>query len=157
VPGHVSASVHLAAPPDEVWAWATTAAGINDELRPVMRMTVPKGWGGTSLADVEAPASLGRSWVLAFGVLPFDWDDLHLAEIGERSFRERSTMLSATWWHHDRRIEPDGDGSVLHDDLGFELRRPWRWLPGSARLHRAVISRIFAHRHARLAARFGTP
>lgn len=151
----MSASVRLAAPADEVWAWVTTPDGVNDELRPLMRMTVPSGWRTDSLADVEAPVTIGRSWILAFGFLPFDWDHLHLAEVGERSFRERSTMLSATYWHHDRTVEPDGEGSVVTDQLAFEMRRPLRWLPGSARLHRALITRIFAHRHARLVARFG--
>jgi ligand-binding SRPBCC domain-containing protein len=66
-------------------------------------------------------------------------------------------MLSASSWHHDRAVEADGDGALLHDDLAFELRRPLRWVPGSARLHRAVVRRIFAHRHARLTARFGSP
>ena len=155
MPGTVSASVRLAAAPDDVWAWVTTPEGINDEFTPWMRMTIPRPFRDASIADLEAPVTLGRSWVLAFGIVPFDWDVLHLAEIGERSFRERSTMLSATWWHHDRRVEADGDGSVVHDDLAFELRRPLRWVPGSARLHRAVIGRIFAHRHRRLARRFG--
>jgi ligand-binding SRPBCC domain-containing protein len=156
VPGTVSASVRLAASPEEVWAWATTPEGINDEFRPWMRMTIPRAFRDASIADLEAPVTLGRSWILAFGVVPFDWDDLHLAEIGDRSFSERSTMLSASWWHHDRRVEADDGGSVVRDELAFELRRPLRWVPGSSRLHRAVVARIFSHRHARLAARFGT-
>jgi ligand-binding SRPBCC domain-containing protein len=151
----VSASVRLAAPADEVWAWATTPDGVNDELRPLLLMTVPSGWQAASLAELEAPVHVGRSWILALGFLPFDYDDLHLVEVGERSFSERSTMLSATYWHHDRRVEDDGEGCVVHDRLGFELRRPLRWIPGSGRLHRAVITRVFAHRHAQLVARFG--
>ncbi len=153
----VSASVRLAAPVEEVWAWITTPEGVNDEFRPWMKMSVPSGWGDRSLADVEAPVTLGRSWILLFGVLPFDWDLLHLAAVGERSFSERSTMLSASSWHHDRAVEADGTGTLLRDDLAFELRRPLRWVPGSARLHGAVVRRIFAHRHARLVARFGSP
>ena len=151
----VSARVRLAAPVDEVWAWVTTPKGINDELRPIMKMTVPAGWGDRSLAEVEAPVTVGRSWILLFGFLPFDWDHLHLAAVGERSFNERSSMMSATSWHHDRAVEPDGDATVLSDDLAFVLRRPLRWMPGSAQLYQAVITRIFRHRHARLVARFG--
>jgi ligand-binding SRPBCC domain-containing protein len=151
----VSRSTRLTASADEVWAWVTTPEGVNDELRPLMRMTVPSGWGDRSLAEVEAPVTIGRSWILAFGFLPFDWDRLHVAAVGERSFSERSTMLSAGEWHHDRRVEVDGDGCVVHDDLGFVLRRPLRWVPGSGRLHRAIIGRVFRHRHERLGRRFG--
>ena len=151
----VSATVRLAAPADQVWAWVTTPEGVNDELRPVMRMTVPSGWGDRSLAEVDAPVTIGRSWILLFGVLPFDYDHLHLAAVGERSFSERSTMLSASSWHHDRTLEVDGDGTLLRDELAFVLRRPLRWIPGSARLYQAVIARIFRYRHARLVARFG--
>jgi len=151
----VSATVRLAAPVDEVWAWVTTPTGVNDELRPWMRMTIPAGWGDRSLVDVEAPVTIGWSWVLLFGVIPFDGDRLHLAAVGDRSFRERSVMLSASSWHHDRSVEADGEVTVLHDHLAFELRRPLRWVPGTARLHTAIVRRIFRHRHARLVARFG--
>ncbi len=151
-------STVLAAGADEVWAWVTTPEGINDEFRPWMRMTVPKAWKHRSLAAVEAPVTVGRSWVLLFGFLPFDCDNLHLAEVGERHFSERSTMLTATAWSHDRRVEADGsvaDRCVLHDRVGFVLRRPLRWLPWSDRAYGAIVGAIFRHRHRRLARRFG--
>ncbi len=34
----------LAAPAADVWRWVTTPDGINDELRPWLRMTIPRGW-----------------------------------------------------------------------------------------------------------------
>jgi ligand-binding SRPBCC domain-containing protein len=155
----IERSTRLAAPADEVWTWVTTPEGINDEFRPWMRMTVPRAFRGRTLADVEAPVTIGRSWVLLFGVLPFDCDHLHLAEVdaGERRFAERSTMLSASSWSHDRRVEPDGsaDACVLHDRVGFVLRRPMRWLPWSDRLYGGIVGAIFRHRHRRLARRFG--
>ena len=51
------------AAPEAVWARATTLAGVNAELYPVARMT-----GDGEIAE----GSLGRSWILALGVLPID-------------------------------------------------------------------------------------
>lgn len=49
----VATESSLRASADDVWQWVTTPAGVNDELRPAVRMTVPSGWQGTSIADVE--------------------------------------------------------------------------------------------------------
>ena len=101
-------------PADEVWARVVTPAGINDELVPWMRMTVPRAWRGSSLADVEPGTKLGRSWILALGFVPVDYDDLGIAAIGERSFLEQSTMFSARSWQHERWVDPDPpDGTRL--------------------------------------------
>ncbi len=152
----VERSSSLARSPDDVWARVTTPAGINDELAPWMRMTIPRRWDGASLADVEPPSVLGRSWVLLFGVIPFDYDHLGIDELGERSFRERSTMLSARRWQHERWVEPDegcaGVGCVVRDRLEFLPRRLIVAVPGGAKLHRAIVTAMFAHRHRRLVA-----
>ncbi len=85
----------LARPAAEVWARVTTPAGINHEVAPWLQMTVPRGWSGSSLADVVAGTRLGRSWILALGLVPVDYDDLHIECIGDGYFREVSTMASA--------------------------------------------------------------
>ncbi len=154
---HLEATVALAAPADDVWAWVTTPAGVNDELRPLLRMTVPAGWQGAGLADLTPPVTVGRSWLLAGGIVPFDWDHLHLAAVGDRSFAERSSMGTCTSWWHDRSVTPAAEGCVVHDQVSFVLRRPLRWLPGAAAGYAAVVARIFAHRHRRLVTRFGSP
>jgi hypothetical protein len=150
----VERSTPLARSADEVWERVTTPAGINHELGPWMRMTIPRGWAGASLADVVPPVRLGRSWVLLFGVIPFDYDDLAIDALGERSFRERSTMLSAREWQHERWVVPDelspGDRCVVRDRLEFVPRRAITAIPRAARIHRAVIAAVFAHRHRRL-------
>jgi ligand-binding SRPBCC domain-containing protein len=151
----VERSVRLAAGPEEVWAVVTTPEGINDELRPWLRMTVPKAFAGRTLADLDPPEELGRSWIFFLGVLPFDWDQLGIEAIGDGWFRERSSMLSCTSWGHDRTLVADGGGTRLTDSLVFVLRRPFRWLPGSGRFYAFVVGKIFGHRHRRLARRFG--
>ena len=148
----------VAAPADEVWARAISEEGINDELRPILRMTMPSELRGKTIDDVEVGVPLGRSWILLFGLIPVDYDDLCLAELGPGNrFCERSSMLSMRVWQHERSVEDAGEGSCrVTDRLGFELRRPLAWIPGSARLARAIVAALFRHRHRRLARAFGT-
>jgi hypothetical protein len=133
-----------------------TPAGINDELRPWMRMTMPRPLRGKTIDDVEPGQRLGRSWLLLFGLIPFDYDDLGLAELGPgHRFLERSTMLSMRSWEHERTIVPAGENACeVTDRVAFELRRPLVVVPGLAAGVRAVLRRLFAHRHRRLARHF---
>jgi hypothetical protein len=133
-----------------------TPEGINDELRPWMRMTVPRRLRGKTIDDVEPGQRLGRSWLLLFGLIPFDYDDLGLAELGPgHRFLERSTMLSMRSWEHERTVVPIGETACeVTDRVAFELRRPLAVVPGLANGVRAVLRRVFAHRHRRLARYF---
>jgi ligand-binding SRPBCC domain-containing protein len=146
----------LAADADTVWSWVTTATGVNDELRPWIRMTVPRGWRDRALTDVAPGTRIGRSWLLFLGVVPFDADDITIAELGERSFVERSPLLSAAAWEHDRRVTPTAGGCTLVDRLTFMPRALTARIPGGTRLNTAVVAAIFDHRHRRLHRRFGT-
>ena len=134
-----------------VWARAIDPAGINDELMPLMRMTVPPGAEDFGL-DLPEPGRLGRSWVLLFGFIPFDYDDIELVRIEPgRGFLERSRMLSMRLWEHERTIEPRGEGSCeITDRLAWESRLP---LPGA--LFRPLVRAIFRHRHRRLRSAWG--
>lgn len=148
----VTASTRLAAPAEAVWARAITPEGINDELRPILRMTTPRGMNGPTIDDMPVGEPLGRSWILLLGFLPVDWDDITVAELEPgRRFLERSTMLSMSLWQHEREVAPTGDGACqVTDRLTFQLRRPLAWVPGSSRLASAIVRRLFAHRHNRL-------
>ncbi|MGH2992882.1 MAG: hypothetical protein ACRDL1_05030 [Solirubrobacterales bacterium] len=147
----------IPAPAEKVWRRVVTPEGINDELRPWMRMTIPRRLRGKTIDDVQPGELLGRSWLLLFGVLPFDYDDLGLAELGPGfRFLERSTMLSMRRWEHERTVVPAGDGACqVSDRIAFELRRPLALVPGTERLARSLLTRMFAHRHRRLARYFG--
>ncbi len=138
------------ADPMAVWTRVMSAEGINDELAPWFRMTVPRGLDQLELASVE-PGRLGRSWVLLFGFLPIDYDDLGLERIDRgRGFLERSTMLSQRLWEHERRIEPMLEGGcVVSDRVAWEPRLP---LPG--RWLHPLFAAIFRHRHKRLRRHF---
>ncbi len=147
----ISRSVRLSRPAPEAWSGAVDPDLINDELRPLLRMTMPRRLRDRDLSEFPVGAPAGRSWILLLGILPVDYDDLCLVELEPpRRFLERSSTLSLSTWEHERVIEPDGDGCVLTDRLGFELRSPLTRIPGAASLADAIVKGLFAHRHRRL-------
>ena len=142
----IAVSSELEASAEAVWARAIDPAGINDELRPLMRMTVPKGAEDFGLDELE-PGHIGRSWIFFLGFLPLDYDDITVvrAEPG-RGFLERSSMLSMRLWEHERTLEPLGENRCrVTDRLAWESR-----LPLSGALLRPLIRAVFNHRHRRL-------
>ena len=153
----VEQSSVLPASATEIWERAITEEGINDELRPILRMTMPPGLRGKTVDDVEVGVPLGRSWILLGGLLPVDYDDLCLAELEPgRRFLERSRTLSFSVWEHERVVEPEDSRTCrVTDRLRFELKAPLARLPGSARLAAAIVGFLFRHRHRRLASRWG--
>jgi ligand-binding SRPBCC domain-containing protein len=141
----------LAAPVDEVWQHVSTFEGVNYELRPLMRMRAPAHVRGMELSQIVPGERIGRCWMLLFGVVPFDYDDLTLVAVEPgRGFQERSKMLSMRVWEHDRTLEADGSDCVVRDRLGFEPR-----MPGMGPLSERVVRALFRHRHRRLRRRFG--
>jgi ligand-binding SRPBCC domain-containing protein len=145
----IQVSSRLEAAPEKVWSWVVTAEGVNDELRPWLRMTVPGG--DFDLNSVEVGKPIGRSWVLFLGLIPVDYDEIKLEEIDEgRGFVERSKMLSQRWWEHIRTIRSLDGGAVVTDAVAWEPRLP---LPGAAM--RPLFKAIFRHRHRRLRRRLG--
>ena len=141
----------LRASRETLWEHATNPRELNHEFSPFLRMTFPEG-----VQDLAAGVSLGervcRSWILLFGFLPVEYDDLTFVEIdpGHR-FLERSSMLSQRRWEHERLLVDDGDGTRLTDRIEFEAKL--RFLEP---IYRLVFRATFAWRHHRLRARFGT-
>ena len=148
----VERTTEVPAPAADVWARVTSMEGVNHELRPWMRMTVPRAARGLTLETVELNRPVGRSWVLALGVIPFDYDEVTLVERGPGlRFLERSPMGSMRLWQHERLVEPRGDTAcAITDRLTFEPR-----VRSLTRLVRGLVERIFAHRHRRLLTWFG--
>lgn len=141
----------LAAKPETVWQRVVTPAGINDEVLPLMRMTMPRHLRGAMIDQLPLRQRVGRSWLLLFGVIPVDYDDLALAEVEPgRRFLEQSTMLTQSRWSHERILEPHDDGSRVTDRLSWEGRtKAFEMLYGVA------VPVLFRHRHRRLRKRFG--
>jgi ligand-binding SRPBCC domain-containing protein len=146
-----SITSRLAAPPDAVWARVITPAGINHELMPIARMTMPRGVESLDPQSLPIGSRIGRSWILLFGVLPVDYDDITLVRLDPgRGFLERSRLLTQREWEHERTIMADGQGgSTLTDRVRFTPR-----LPIPARWLRPLYRAVFRHRHRRLRAHF---
>lgn len=141
-----TATTVVRAPRGEVWARVTTPVGINDEMMPVMSMTMPAAHRGQELSSVPVGVPLGRAWIRLLGVLPVDFDALTVAEVETGShFRERSWMLSMRRWEHDRVLTDVPGGTRVTDHVGFEPRLPVVHL-----LLARVLPVFFAHRHRRL-------
>jgi hypothetical protein len=150
-PAEISVSSRLDASPTAVWDRVITPEGINEEMRPYLRMTLPPGVGEISPETVEIGVPIGRSWILLFGLLPFDYDEVCLARLEPgRGFLERSKMLSQRVWEHERTIESVENGCVITDRVSWQ---PRLGLPGAPL--RPVIGWFFRHRHKQLQRRFG--
>ncbi len=144
-------SSDLAADPDVVWRHATDLNGVNSELMPLARMTVPTGLVGARLDDLPAGRSAGRSWLLLFGLIPVDFDDLTIAEHGPgRRFLERSTMLTQSRWEHERTVATVVGGCRVVDQLDWQGRNL-----ALGALYRLAVPILFSHRHRRLRRRYG--
>jgi ligand-binding SRPBCC domain-containing protein len=145
------------APCDKIWERAVTPEGINHELFPFMRMTVPHSMKGKRIHQVPLGAKLGRSWFLLFGFLPFDYDDITIAELdhGHR-FLERSSMSSIDRWEHERTVTQKEDGCEVIDRISFRLKKPFSAVPLLERGIARMLQMLFAHRHRRLAKWFSS-
>lgn len=147
----------LAIDPQTAWRRACSIEEVNRELWPLLRMRPPVAARGLGIDDAPLGSTIGRFWILLFGLVPVDFDDLCIVEVeAPRRFLERSRTAAFSSWRHERIIEPDegeAGGCVLTDRLRFELRAPLRRLPGAERLATAAVRGLFAHRHRRLRSR----
>src|SRR5258708_24874046 len=96
------------APAAQVWARVVTHEGVNDEVRPWMAMSMSRGAESLTVDNVPVGTPIGRAWRRLFGVVPFDYDRLTIAElVPGRSFDAQSTMMSMRPWGHERSVTPD--------------------------------------------------
>jgi ligand-binding SRPBCC domain-containing protein len=137
------------ASPARVWERITTMEGINAELMPIARMTHPRG-----LTRLPFPVPIGerlfRSWILLFGVLPIDYDDVTLLRLTPGvGFAESSPMLTQRRWDHERTLEDANGACRVTDRIAFAPR-----LALLGPVYRAIFRQVFLHRHRRLCSAF---
>jgi len=138
-------------PIDQVWDSITTQEGINLEMGPYLKMTMPRRFRGKSIADVTPGTRIGKSFLLLFGIIPFGYDDITITSIEpRRMFREESVMTGMRIWVHHRTLEPKGDKTVLSDEITLAPQAPMGLIPGWGALLRRILSAFFSHRHRRL-------
>jgi ligand-binding SRPBCC domain-containing protein len=141
----------LAASAEEVWSHAIRLEGVNRELAPLARMTAPRASRTLDLEQLPLGVPAFRSWILAFGILPIDYDDLTLVELERgRRFLERSTLLTQRLWEHERVVSPADAGCVISDRVRFTPR-----MAILGPLHRVVFRLVFELRHRNLRRIFG--
>jgi ligand-binding SRPBCC domain-containing protein len=149
--GPIETRSFLNAEPAHVWARITTFEGINDEITPLFRMTAPARVRERGLDDVAIGRRICRSWVLLFGVLPVDFDDLTLVRLEPGvGFLEQSRMFSQRHWEHERTIAPAAGGCIVSDRIRYEPR-----IAMPVAFWRVLYTSVFRHRHRRLQRRFG--
>lgn len=135
---------------DEVWAHATSPDGVAYELAPWLKMTFPAEVRQLDETTVPIGRRLCRSWLLVFGFLPLDYDDVTIVELDPpRRFLERSPMASIRVWQHERIVEEVESGVAVTDRLEAE---PRLFVP--AFVVGFFVRFLFRHRHRRLAASF---
>lgn len=141
----------LQAPPADVWRAVSTMDGVNHELMPMMRMTHPPDAVSLDSGRAKPGVVLFKSWLLLFGVLPIDRHSLVLDRLlaGE-GFDEHSHSWLQRVWIHQRRVQPDGEGCRVTDQLAFEPR-----IRIAGAMVAPIVKALFEHRHRRLRARFG--
>jgi hypothetical protein len=114
-------------------------------------MTAPRNSASLDLEHAPLNQRAFRSWILALGFLPIDYDDLTLIELEPgRRFLERSTMLTQRVWEHERVVEPTENGCLLTDRVRFEPR-----VPVLGPLFLIVFRLAFGLRHRNLRRLFG--
>ena len=138
-----------------LWDEVVTPEGINYELLPFLKMTVPPQLKGKRIDEVPLREPLGRAWVKLFGLVPVDFDDLVLDQVGPGScFREVSSTSLCRLWMHEREVGPSSEGGAyLKDRVSIEMRAPAQFLRLGFVAER-IVGLIFSHRHARLLRRY---
>jgi len=138
-------TVHSRLPvgPEELWRRVSSVEGINFEMGPWLKFVGP--------SDLDALAGSGESGTVGLRLkgpagFPLGRYRLGLVRLDPgRGFLEQTRMLPFLLWQHERMIEPEGDGSLITDRLG------WRWkLSLLDPLLRFGVRAFFQHRHRRL-------
>jgi ligand-binding SRPBCC domain-containing protein len=121
-------------------------------VAPFLKMTLPRSFQGKSVGDVSPGTHIGKSLLVLFGMIPFGYDDITVAQIEfGRMFREESAMIGMRTWIHERTLEPVDGKTVVTDAITLIPRLA---LPGLTRFLAATLAAFFAHRHRRLRGRF---
>jgi hypothetical protein len=140
----------LATDATTLWQHASSMAGVNYELMPLVRMTHPADRAALPHENIPKDV-LFQSWLLLFGFLPFDRHALRLTDVWpQKGFNEDSTSWLQARWIHKRRVHEHANGVVVIDELEITPR-----IRFAAPIVALMVQQIFRHRHRRLQRRFG--
>jgi ligand-binding SRPBCC domain-containing protein len=138
----------LDAPVADVWRRAVSVAGLKDEMRPLLRMTLPGNLQSLEDLDIQPPQMLYRSRLLLLGFIPGGVSELTMVDWqpGYR-FVEQSPMTGMQSWQHTRTVVAEGDATRVIDELRYEPQV-------MAAITGKIVAWFFRHRHKRLRAYF---
>lgn len=113
----------------EEFLGSLTMSGVNRELGPLIKMTVPLGWLNRSILDYPTGQHLFHSWILLFGLLPIDRHSFFLESIDSsegfvEGFTERSSSIVNSQWLHERKVMATASGCCVSDTIEFQCRIP---------------------------------
>jgi len=145
LPFSFSLASMLPLPADHVWKNVATLDGVNRELLPWLRLTVPGSARGLIISDAEVGVHLFHSWLLVGAILPVDRHRFCFEEVEDGYFLETSSSWLHSSWRHERSVVPRDGGCLLTDRVGFQPRVT---LLGG--LFARVVQATFTHRHRRL-------
>ncbi len=129
---------------------AQSLAAVNEELRPIYRMTAPPEALRAPIDEWPTHVNSLSSWILLFGVIPVDRHHFGTIEFTESTaFAETSASWLNRLWKHERVIREVPGGCSVTDTISFEPR-----LGPLGPLQKALYLRAFRHRHAMLADRY---
>ena len=146
LPFSFSLSSTLPLPADYVWENVANLEGVNRELLPWVRLTVPRSARGLIISDAEVGVPLFDSWLLVGAILPVDRHRFCFEEVREGYFLEASSSWLHSSWRHERSVVSRDGGCLLTDRVGLQPRVA---LFGG--IFARVVRATFTHRHRRLA------
>ncbi|MHA6494192.1 hypothetical protein ACX0MV_13220 [Pseudomonas borbori] len=134
----------LKASPDIVWRWITDVSCLRAEMRPLLWMSMPREVRNLEDVDVKPGQPLFTSWLWLFGCLPLGTSRLTLLELHPGvGFVEESPMTGMRLWRHQRRIEAQGGGTRVIDELSVDPLLP-------ALVVKTFLRLFFSSRHRAL-------
>ena len=147
---HLRCWTRFYAPPDEVGAYKTDPARLNDERKPVVSLKVDENALETALRGAGAELLEGK--LAPLGLVPATPWPLHIA-VGPEPWRivEQSPNNPLFHsWEHVRTLEASSDGCRYMDAITFAPRLP------ATRLVARAVEELFIHIHKQSARHFRT-
>ena len=137
-------------PRTQLWQEVTNMQGVNYELAPFVKMTLPKEYEQFTIQDAPVGEKLFTSIILFFKFIPVDIHHFRLDQVvtNER-FEENSTSLMHQFWRHTRILRRIENGTEITDVIQFLPR-----LPLIGYLLQPVYQFVFRNRHQRLRNKF---
>ena len=130
----------------QLWKALTNMQGVNYELAPFVKMTVPIAYQDFTIADAPIGEQLFKSVILLFQLIPVDIHYFKLEKvIPNERFEEDSTSLMHYFWKHTRILTAVDEGTEVKDIIQFRPR-----IPLIGFVLQPIYQFIFKNRHQRL-------